>query len=325
MIAHITKSPIGWFAFDDSGELLYYQLIRPDPEEALGVLTKPIPKTFFNSIKGYETKEDGFARDIISNRIREYALSLGFVETPRELNEFLTSLGILITKKKAKKFITKDKLIVQASSTLDDLNKQINTFFEHLCEWYGLHYPELKLDNEKYVKQVAQYGLREEMPGFKTSSGLALSERDIEIIKSYSSFILSALQLKKELEKYIKEATRETCPNITSLIEPLLAARILALAGSLERLARMSSSTIQLLGAEKALFRHLKNKKKVKPPKYGLIFFDKRIQNAPKGEAGKIARILASKLMMAAKIDYYSGRFERKLKDDMEKEIGRIK
>jgi len=96
-------------------------------------------------------------------------------------------------------------------------------------------------------------------------------------------------------------------------------------AGSLKKLARMSSSTIQLLGAEKALFRHLKNKKRVKPPKYGLIFFDKRVQNAPKHDAGKIARTIASKIMMAAKIDYYSGRFEPKLKEDLEKELEKIR
>jgi len=325
MIAHVTKSAIGWFAFDDKGELIFYQLISPDPVEALGVLTRPIPKSFLRSIKGYESKEDDFARELISERLREYALSLGFVEKSHELNEFLVKLGMMITKEKSKRYITKDKLIVCASSTLNDLNKQINTFFEHLQEWYGLHYPELKLPNEKYTKMVAQYGLREHMPGFKSSSGIALNEKDIKIIKQYTSLILDALKLKKGLEEYITDTVKEVCPNMSSLIDPLLAARILTLAGSLKKLARMSSSTIQLLGAEKALFRHLKNKKRVKPPKYGLIFFDKRVQNAPKHDAGKIARTIASKIMMAAKIDYYSGRFEPKLKEDLEKELEKIR
>ena len=113
---------------------------------------------------------------------------------------------------------------------------------------------------------------------------------------------------------------REVAPNVSSLLDPLLAARLLALAGSLEKMSKMTASSIQLAGAEKALFRHLRSQGKA--PKFGIIFLSDWIQSAPDHLRGKVARSLAAKLMMAARIDYYSGRNEtEKLRKDLEQEI----
>ncbi|HLC67506.1 MAG TPA: C/D box methylation guide ribonucleoprotein complex aNOP56 subunit, partial [archaeon] len=116
----------------------------------------------------------------------------------------------------------------------------------------------------------------------------------------------------------------EIAHNFASLIDPLLAARLLAYAGSLEKLARMPASTIQLLGAEKAMFRHLHEKGR--SPKYGMIYNSELIQKAPAESRGKIARILSAKLMLAARIDYYSGRDDsEKMLREMKEEMGRLK
>jgi nucleolar protein 56 len=127
---------------------------------------------------------------------------------------------------------------------------------------------------------------------------------------------------KTRLERYVRDLTKELAPNLSSICDELLVARLIAIAGSLEKMARMPASTIQLLGAEKALFRHLK--KMGKSPKYGIIYSSSLIQNASKDNKGKIARVLSAKLMQAARIDFYSGRAEPKLRQELDKEIKQV-
>jgi len=134
--------------------------------------------------------------------------------------------------------------------------------------------------------------------------------------------INGVVEQRKNIENYVKNSMREIAPNLSSLIDEFLAARLLASAGSLEKLAKMSASTIQLIGAEKALFRHLRNQGRA--PKYGLLFLSSQVQNAPDDKRGKIARVLASKIMQAVRIDFYSGRFEDQLRREMDEEIRRV-
>ena len=115
---------------------------------------------------------------------------------------------------------------------------------------------------------------------------------------------------------------KEIAPNISTIIDPILGARIISSAGSLEKLSRLASSSIQLLGAEKALFRHLR--KKTKPPKYGLLYLDHRVQNAPKEKRGRIARLIASKLSIAARIDFYSKQLNPRLKKELKDELKKV-
>ncbi|MDP8003839.1 MAG: C/D box methylation guide ribonucleoprotein complex aNOP56 subunit, partial [Caldisphaera sp.] len=130
--------------------------------------------------------------------------------------------------------------------------------------------------------------------------------------------------LRKDLDQYATSAMKEVAPNITELVGPLLGARLISLAGGLERLATMPASTIQVLGAEKALFRALKTGGR--PPKHGIIFQYPEIYKSPKWQRGKIARALAAKLAIAAKVDAYSGRFiGNKLKEDLNKRTEEIK
>jgi nucleolar protein 56 len=100
------------------------------------------------------------------------------------------------------------------------------------------------------------------------------------------------------------------CPNVLELAGATIGAKLIELAKSLKRMALLPASTVQLLGAEKALFRHLKLK--TKSPKYGVIFQHPLIQNAKRSERGKMARRLADKLSLCARLDYFKGEFKAK-------------
>ncbi len=321
MKALVAKTVIGYFAFSENGELLYYKLFKPEPEEVEKQLEKEFPDDFLSELKSYEVVE-GKADKIMRVHVREYALSLGFVKSEEEFNSFLAELALLVSKKRMKSAIGRDRLIIQASCALDDMNKIVNLLFERIEELYSLHYPELRF-TQKNLDDVLKHGKRDNFPGFKESVGIELTERDEAMLLDYAKMVKMVSDEKDKLEKYIKISMKEIAPNISSIIDAMLAARLLSLAGSLEKLSRMTASTIQLLGAEKALFRHLR--KKGKSPKYGILYNDSRIQNAEEGKRGKIARLVSSKIMLAARLDFYSGRFEEKLKKELEEEIKEAK
>jgi len=323
----ITKSPIGVFAFSGDGNLMYYELYPKNPKKVAKFLEGETSPNFLNKLKKYEIIENEVGIKFIRSNLREYAISLGFVKNEKELNEFLNELGILISKSRMKLSMGLDKIIIQASNALDDLRKTKNLLYERLREWFGHHYPEFDRNNPKLVDMILEFGKRENFPNFKDSTGIDLADDDIKSLQNFARIIKYLDNEIKELEKYVKRKIKEVAPNFSSLIDPLLAAKILSLAGSLEKLAKMPASTIQLIGSEKALFRHLRAKargKKDKSPKYGILFNSKYIQNAPADKRGKIARILASKLMIAARIDFYSKRYEPKLKEELEMEIKKV-
>ena len=317
----VTKSPIGWFAFSEEGELIFYKLFEPN--RALEQFEGDIPQDFKDGLQGCIVKEDVRAERMLRAKLRKFAKELGFAGSDAELNRFLVRFATARSKKSLIGIIGRDKLIIQATAALDDVSRTANGFLMRLAEWFGLHYPELKLSHEKLVDAVQQYGRRENFPGFKESAGVAMAEHDAATLREFATAAAHMLAQKKHLERYVREAMREIAPNFSSLIDELLAARLLAHAGSLERLAKMSASSIQLAGAEKALFRHLRQKGKA--PKFGLIFVSDWIQSAPEAQRGKVARVLAAKLMMAARIDCYSGRNEAmRLRKELEEEIATL-
>lgn len=320
-IALVTKSPLGWVAFSEDGELLLYKLF--EPATALEQFGRDMPEEFKAGLQGYAAQEDVRAERFLRARLRALAKETGFATGDAELNRFLASFAAAQSRKRLIGVIGRDRLIIQAAAALEDVGRASNGMLMRLAEWFGLHYPELKLSHEKLVDVVQQYGRREAIPGFKESTGVALAEHDAATLREFATAAAHMLAQKKHLESYVKESMRGLTPNFSSLIDELLAARLLAHAGSLEKMAKMSSSTIQLLGAEKALFRHLR--KQGKAPKFGLIFMSDWIQAAPERTRGKVARALAAKLMMAARIDYYSGRNEAaKLRSDLEQELAAL-
>ncbi len=240
----------------------------------------------------------------------------------------------------------RDVLIIPAVHAHENIEKQINTIYMGCREWYGIHFPELNDlidDPEDYLKIVTKIGLRDRMdeeslskviPGHKRlkdiliakekSVGANLLEQDEEYIKRFAEEGLRLIQLRRDLENYIKSLMSLEAPNLAAIAGPILGSKLLALAGGLEKLARMPASTIQVLGAEKALFRFLKTGRGA--PKHGLIFQHPYVHTSPKWQRGKIARALAAKISIAARIDYFS-REDRsaELRKALEERIKEIK
>ncbi|MGC9209940.1 MAG: C/D box methylation guide ribonucleoprotein complex aNOP56 subunit [Acidilobus sp.] len=240
----------------------------------------------------------------------------------------------------------RDLLAAHAIRTVDDIDKTLNLFVNRLREWYGVHFPELNdivEDHRLFVTIVSQIGSRDEMTEERLRSigvpeglakriaeaatksiGAEVSEHDLEAMRTFSNIALQLYDLRGQLEGYIGRVMKEVAPNVTELVGPLLAARLISLAGSLEDLATMPASTIQVLGAEKALFRALRTGGR--PPKHGVIFQYPEIFRSPRWQRGKIARALAAKLAIAAKVDAFSGRFiGDKLKAELQERIAEIK
>lgn len=287
------------------------------------------------------------AGQLLRSNIEGYAIETGFVKDYAEFQRWMHSVSMEIAKLKVKGAVEKrDLLVAQAIQTLDDLDKTINLFMSRLREWYGIHFPELDRlleKHETYARLVVSIGNREnftaeklEKEGLpkqkaeqitnaaKTSMGAELSERDLAQIQALSRMVLDLYDLRESMEKYIDDVMEDVAPNIKALTGALLGARLIALAGGLTNLAKMPASTLQVLGAEKALFRSLKTG--TRPPKHGIIFQHPYLHEAKKWQRGKIARALAGKLAIAARTDVFGGRYiGDELKADLEKRVEEIR
>ena len=219
-----------------------------------------------------------------------------------------------------------DLHISQSINALDEIDKILNTVGTRMREWYGLHFPELDnlLQNiVTYANIVSKVGKREEITGdflqsleipenkieiilttARRSKGGKITEENLLILQSLANQVILLAQIRKTLEDHIDVSMEEISPNLKELLTATVGARLIAKAGSLKRLASLSSSTIQILGAEKALFRTLKTG--ANPPKHGLLFQHPVIHSAPKWQRGKLARAISSKAAIAARVDLYS-------------------
>jgi nucleolar protein 56 len=246
---------------------------------------------------------------------------------PDLYREALLELG----KQRTKESVTKDYYIIQAVKGLDDLNHIANLLSERLHEWYGLHWPELTsiVKEPEYIKLISEHGDRDtilkktdnkKLLEFKSedSVGSEFGINDKTAVMGFGSELKNVHTSRGKLESYVNSTMEEIAPNITSLTGPIIGARLIALTGGLARLAKVSSSTIQLLGAEKALFRHLREGGN--PPKHGIIFQHPIVHNSPHWQRGKIARAFAGKIAIAAKIDYNSDKF---IGDDLNEDLKR--
>lgn len=137
---------------------------------------------------------------------------------------------------------------------------------------------------------------------------MELKPVDARMLETVASYLSGGYVLRDRLERYVEQLAGEVVPNLAALLDGVLAARLLSEAGSLEKLAKMPSSTIQVLGAEKAMFRHMRGEGEA--PKHGVLFMHRYVRNAPEGERGKLARVLANKAAIAARLDRYGGEFK---------------
>jgi nucleolar protein 58 len=241
-----------------------------------------------------------------------------------------------------------DTMIIQSINLLVDLDKDINLHVMRIREWYGLHFPELSLmcdDNLEFLRYVVAIKRKEDckledclavstdedkankvFAKTKNSMGAELSDLDLQNILNDSESIIKNFEFRDKLLVYIKNKMNLIAPNISNLVGDIIGARLISKAGSLSALSKYPSSTVQLLGAEKSLFKALK--RQTNTPKYGIIFDSSILGQVQLKFKGKIARSLASKISLCAKVDYLNskedGSFGNLMKEKLLKRIKNV-
>ena len=218
---------------------------------------------------------------------------------------------IKLTRMSISSSISPDTMIIQAMNTIDDLTKQLNLLVKRLREWHAYSLPEFEKkvsDHERYAILIAEKSYEELTKEFAPNGtmGNVLDEADLAMQVIFAKRITSMYELKGELLDYIEKIMRKEMPNVQKMAGTSIGARLLVTAGSIRKLAVLPASTIQMLGAEKALFRHIKTG--ARPPKHGFIINHPFVQSAGRNK-GKAARILADKLSHCARLDFFKGEF----------------
>lgn len=227
---------------------------------------------------------------------------------------------------------------------MDELDKALNVITARLKEWYGLHFPELTglVDDPIGYAKIASAGTRDKidenilsglnlspkkveamMLAAKVSKGGSISKEDAAMVALLAETTMSLSASKDRLQRYVESSMRRLAPNISAVAGETIGARLIAKAGGLARLAKLPSSTIQVLGAEKALFRALKTGSR--PPKHGILFQHEQVHGAPKWQRGKIARSLASKIAIAARVDMFRGEKQEGIESKFAKRLEEIR
>ncbi|KUL91722.1 hypothetical protein ZTR_01155 [Talaromyces verruculosus] len=259
----------------------------------------------------------------IYRAIREHLPTLIPGLVPEDISAMALGLSHSLARHKLKFSPDKiDTMIIQAIALLDDLDKELNTYAMRVKEWYGWHFPEMAKiinDNIAYARVVLKMGMRTE---FETtdlsdilpeeieaavknaadkSMGTEISAEDLDNIQALAEQVVGFSDYRQQLASYLTARMTAIAPNLTALVGELVGARLIAHAGSLMNLSKSPASTLQILGAEKALFRALKTKHDT--PKYGLIYHASLIGQATGKNKGKMARILAAKASLGIRVD----------------------
>ena len=255
---------------------------------------------------------------------------IGFSKNQNEIIQIYEKLSIYKIKKSSQE---EDKLLIQAINSVDDIDESISKLVERIRDWYTIYFPEMDTigNNETYIKLIAESENREDIiENFKEnfrddieeSTGADITEADLEMLKSFAESIYSLQKSRKELEVYIDSKMEEIAPNLRDLLGATLGAKLIAHIGSIKRLATYPASVIQIMGAEKAIFRHLKTGER--PPKHGLIFQHPSVRGAKWWNRGKIARNLALKITLAVRKDVFSGEYDQSIAEDYLKKVEQI-
>ena len=240
-------------------------------------------------------------------------------------------------------YASEEYALMQAINAYRETTRSYNLAFERLSEWYGIYFPEIKISNPDMLADLAialntKGSLSKEsiMAAVKDQEradsiyakatatiGRSMNDEEKAALMSYAGMCKRMSEALVGIEEYLKVASKRILPNTTYLTDEKIAAELRARAGSMERLALMPASTVQLLGAEKALFKHIKFGSR--PPKYGIIFKLPEVGNAQRDRRGMMARAYATKICIALKADHFSKNFiAEKLKKDLEASTKRI-
>jgi nucleolar protein 56 len=289
------KSSIGIFLFEDNGDLTEFMPFVSDEEAVEELMAEEVGVEF--SSKGYEIFWSQLP-EIMENAPIDYG---DYLETRRRV-------AIKVAREMLNQSPKEDAALIHAIDTLRDVNRSLNILSTRLIvnsSAFGLTIK--PYEAEKY---------REVLESLKVVSYPSLER--------FSSQIENLIEYKEGLEGEIEELMSDIAPNTSGLIGPILGAKLISLSKGIERLARMPASRIQVLGAQKAMLRHRKDK--AKSPKHGIIFQLPTISKSPWWQRGKIARSLAAKIAIAARLDAFKGENRSQtLKDDFMKRYREIK
>jgi nucleolar protein 56 len=275
----------------------------------------------------FEVTMPNKAGEILRSDLEKFATEAGV----ENVEKFVHDVNFLLTRDSLHREATqRDKLIIQAINMLDEIDKTANIICGRVREWYSIHFPELDRlvpEHQHYVKLVLTLGPREkfepaaikaavELPdeflqkiaaAAQSSLGASFDQLDIDAIQGAAKEIFSLFEAREKTLEYVDGLMVQIAPNIRAVGGSSIGARLISLAGGLTNLARMPASKLQILGAEKALFRALRSR--ARPPKHGVIYQYPDIRGVPKWQRGKVARALAGKLSIAARVDAMSGEF----------------
>lgn len=341
MECYITYCIKGFLAFSEDFELITQKLF---PKESIVTALMEIEnkKIVSQEKEIIEEVSKDYDKIIIESnkRISDYSCLKSFdkleIKTPNAGGEYLRSnlekfvgddylevyqqLAIAKMKEASK---SEDKHLIQAITSIDEIDESISKLIERIREWYALYFPEMDVikNNETYVRLIAENKTKEKIIEAKPDVFLIdsdydeeINQSDLDIMNNYANSIYELQKSRKSIENYIEDKMESLAPNLKLLVGASLGAKLISHAGGLKRLATYPSSTVQIMGAEKALFRHLKSGDR--PPKYGLIYQHPQIRGAKWWNRGKIARMLASKISLACRKDIFTKDFDQNIYDE---------
>ena len=359
---YITQCIAGFIAFDEDLQIADYKLFKEDEVvsnlikiEENEILNEEIElingmklnsesgdkiiiettkrKSQYKELENYgniEVKTPNKGGEHLRSNIEDVFEEIGLSKSQDEIIQTYEKLAIYKIKKSSQE---EDKLLIQAINSVDDIDESISKLVERIRDWYTIYFPEMDTisNNETYIKLIAESENREDIlenfnehftEEIEESTGADIEEDDLLMLKSFAESIYSLQKSRKELETYIDSKMEAIAPNLRDLLGSTLGAKLIAHIGSIKRLATYPASVIQIMGAEKAIFRHLKTGER--PPKHGLIFQHPSVRGAKWWNRGKIARNLALKITLAVRKDVFSGEYNPSIAEDYLKKVEQI-
>jgi nucleolar protein 56 len=339
------SEPVEDYVFVKKGESRLSELVKflYGVEKGIEVNDRALLEILKKKSINAQMMEEKDSSEIQSSK-PDILVSAGFARDQSDAMSKLRDFAIKLSSSKVTEVSQSPDLhIIQAINTLDDMDRIINAISSRLREWYGLHFPELDniIDSINGYSQIVLAGKRDKLSkktfedaGFpeskvemltlvtEKSRGGDITDANLAIVQTLAKQILELFDLRKNLEDHVETEMRKIAPNLSAVLGTSVGARILARAGSIKNLAIMPASTIQVLGAEKALFRSLKTGSQ--PPKHGLLFQHTLVHAAPRWQRGKIARAIAGKAAIASRVDYHGGGLNQVLLDKLNIRVDEI-
>ncbi len=290
-----------------------------------------IDRILFKEITDYQNKKqvEQYEQQLLKKHPNaKKETSFVFPRSKEFLKKFW-EINIAVAKQACKDAVRKEHFIMQAVASIQDIEKAVNPLVKRCREWYALHCPEVNekvANHEAFIEIITTKKKQEILDEFNitTTMGADVASIDLDPLEHFAQQIKVLYGFKKQLEEYIEKALHDIAPNLLAVAGPVLAAELLLHAGSLEKLGKMPASTIQLLGAENALFLHLK--KQGNCPRHGIIVKHPLLAAAKSEYHGKVARKLAGKLSIAARLDRFHGDKYKgfELREKLDKDVAQL-